>query len=112
MAGKRILEAKEIRSNEELSAAKKIGLTLVDFGAPWCAPCRLQDPIIRKLAHRFAGKACIATVNIDQIREMAWNLGIQSIPTLIFYKNGQEVQRLVGLQSEGTLSEALLKLLK
>jgi thioredoxin 1 len=106
------LEVKEIRCGEELEAAKEMGLTLVDFSAPWCAPCRLQEPIIRKLADQFDGRASIATVNIDGTREMASKLGIQSIPTLILFRNGKEVQRFVGLQSEGTLSEALIKLLK
>ena len=106
------MEVKEIRSGEELEKAKTNGLALVDFSAPWCAPCRLQEPIIRKLANRFAGRASIAAVNIDGTREIASNLGIQSIPTLILFRNGKEVQRFVGLQSEVTLSEALRKLLK
>ena len=88
------------------------GLTLVDFSAPWCAPCRLQEPIIRRLAAQFEGKAFIAAVNIDESRDVASNLGIQSIPTLILFRNGKEVQRFVGLQSEATLSEALEKLLR
>ena len=106
------MDVKEIRSGEELEATKEKGLTLVDFSAPWCAPCRMQAPIIRKLADQFAGRASIAAVNIDGTREMASNLGIRSIPTLILFRNGKEVQRFVGLQSEGTLSEALIKLLK
>jgi len=105
------LEIREIKTGDELEAAKKNGLTLVDFSAPWCAPCRLQEPIIRQLADQFTGKAVIAEVNIDASREMAANLGIRSIPTLILFINGKEVQRFVGLQSEATLSEALEKLL-
>ena len=105
------MEIREIRTSDDLEAAKKNGLTLVDFGAPWCAPCRLQEPIIRQLADQFTGKAVIAEVNIDASREMAVNLGIRSIPTLILFINGKEVQRFVGLHSEATLSEALEKLL-
>lgn len=103
---------KEIKSAEKLEKAKMNGLTLVDFSAPWCAPCRLQEPIIRRLAAQFEGKAFIAAVNIDESRDVASNLGIQSIPTLILFRNGKEVQRFVGLQSEATLSEALEKLLR
>ncbi|MBN2062076.1 MAG: thioredoxin fold domain-containing protein [Deltaproteobacteria bacterium] len=88
------------------------GLVLVDFGAPWCAPCSLQEPIIRQLAIQFKGKALVGAVNIDESYDMALNLGIQSIPTLILYKNGKEIKRFVGLQSEITLSEALEKLLR
>ena len=105
------MEIREIRTQDELEAAKKDGLTLVDFSAPWCAPCRLQEPIIRQLADQFTGKAVIAEVNIDASREIAANLGIRSIPTLILFINGKEVQRFVGLQSEATLSEAMEKLL-
>ena len=105
------MEVKKIRSGEDLEKLKKRGLALVDFSAPWCAPCRLQEPIIRQLADQFTGKAVIAEVNIDASREMAASLGIRSIPTLILFINGKEVQRFVGLQSEATLSEALEKLL-
>ena len=106
------MEIKEIKSGEELEKAKKNGLTLVDFNAPWCAPCRLQEPIIQQLADDFKGRASIAAVNIDESLDVAKNLGIQSIPTLILFMNGNEVQRFVGLQSEATLSEAMEKLLK
>ena len=105
------MEIREIRTQDELEAAKKDGLTLVDFSAPWCAPCRLQEPIIRQLADQFTGKAVIAEVNIDASREMAASLGIRSIPTLILFINGKEAQRFIGLQSEATLSEVLEKLL-
>ena len=105
------MEIREIRTGDELEAAKKKGLILLDFSAPWCAPCRLQEPIIRQLADQFTGKAVIAEVNIDASREIAANLGIRSIPTLILFINGKEVQRFVGLQSEATLSEAMEKLL-
>lgn len=106
------LDVEEIRSPEELEKAKTKGLTLVDFGTPWCAPCRLQEPILRQLAARFQGKALVAAVNIDENRDLASNLGIQSIPTLILFGNGKEIQRFVGLQSEPTLSDAVRKLLK
>ena len=106
------MEVKEIKSGVELERAKMSGLALVDFGASWCAPCSLQEPIIRQLAAQFKGKVLIGAVNIDKSRDVALNLGIQSIPTLIIFRNGREMQRFVGLQSEVTLSEALEKLLK
>ena len=110
--GENALEVKEIKSGVELEKAKMSGLTLVDFGAPWCAPCCLQEPIIRQLAAQFKGKAYIAAVNVDESSDVASNLGIRSIPTLILFRNGKEIQRFVGLQSEATLSEALKKLIK
>jgi thioredoxin 1 len=106
------LEVKKIRSGEELDKEIKNGITLIDFGAPWCAPCSLQEPIIDRLAGQFKGKAFIASMNIDDNRDMVMDLGIQSIPTLIIFKNGKEIQRFVGLQSEAALSEALRKVLE
>jgi len=90
---------------------KTKGLTLVDFGAPWCTPCRLQEPILRRLAAQFEGTVLVVTVNVDEFREISSKLVIQSIPTLILFRNGKEIQRFVGLQSEFTLSDALKGLL-
>jgi thioredoxin 1 len=106
------LRAKEIKSGDQLDREIEHGTTLIDFGAPWCAPCRLQEPIIRRLVTKFEGKALIATMNIDENADVALKLGIQSVPTLIIFKNGKEIQRLIGLQSEAALSEALSKLLE
>lgn len=83
------------------------GVTLVDFNAPWCAPCRSQEPIIEDLADRYKEKATIAAINIDNCPELASRLGIQSIPTLIVFKDQNEVQRFIGLQSDATLAAAL-----
>lgn len=101
----------EIISADDFEIAIKNGVTLVDFNAPWCAPCRAQEPILAKLATQFEGKAQIAAMNIDNNREAAGELGIQSIPTLIIFKNGKEIQRFVGLQSENTLADVIESLL-
>ena len=101
----------EITSVEEFEKAIKQGVTLVDFNAPWCAPCRTQEPIIARLSNQFEGKALIAAMNIDGHQELAEKLGIQSIPTLILYKNNKETQRFVGLQQESILIEAIEKVL-
>ena len=103
---------KELISGEPLEKATMGGVALVDFSAPWCAPCRLQEPILHRLAVQFEGRAVIAKMNIDENRDAAFTLGIQGIPTLIIFKFGKEIQRFVGLQSEATLSEALKKSLK
>lgn len=89
--------------------AKEVGegVSLVDFGATWCPPCRMQEPIIEKLVGRFAGRAKVGTLNVDDGRETAARFGVQSVPTLIVFKSGDEVQRLVGLQTEVKLAEAL-----
>ncbi len=74
---------------------------VVDFWAPWCGPCRAITPILDKLAGEFDGKLTIAKVNTDEEIRWAGQLGIQGIPTLIIFKGGKEVNRLVGMRSEG-----------
>jgi thioredoxin 1 len=88
------------------------GVTLIDFNAPWCAPCRAQEPVILALDRRYGNKATIAKLNIDENHEMAMTLGIQSIPTTILYKEGCEVSRFIGLQSTETLARAIGDALK
>ncbi|MBN2124595.1 MAG: thioredoxin family protein [Deltaproteobacteria bacterium] len=105
------MEVKKITSINELDKAVGNHITLMDFGAPWCAPCRLQEPIIHRLAARFQGRVLIAATNVDESIDLASNLGIRNIPTLIIFKNGKELQRFVGLQSEAMLFGVLKGLL-
>ncbi len=88
------------------------GVTLVDFSAQWCAPCRAQQPIIEKLSKKFKGRTASVVIDVDEHRRIAMQLKIASIPTLIIFKNGKEVRRFVGLQGEKTLSEAIEKTLQ
>lgn len=69
---------------------------LVDFWASWCGPCRVVGPILEEIASEKDGKLKIAKVNIDENNQMAAQLGISSIPTMILYKNGQPVEKIVG----------------
>lgn len=101
-----------ISTQEEFETTIGSGVTLLDFNAPWCGPCRAQEPILEKLATHYEGKASIAAMNVDSNRNIAGKLGIQSIPTLIIYKNGKELQRFIGLQSEDVLIEAIDRVLK
>ncbi len=105
------VEVKELRSVEEFEKATNKGVTLVDFNAPWCAPCRTQEPIIRQLASQFEGRASVAAMNLDENQSLAIRLGIQSIPTLVLFKEGKEARRFVGLQPQDALSEALESIL-
>ncbi|MCF8082707.1 MAG: thioredoxin fold domain-containing protein [Deltaproteobacteria bacterium] len=106
------MEVREIHTIEGFEKAIEEGVTLMDFNAPWCAPCRSQEPILEELAQKFQGKASVAAMNLDENRDIAVRLGILSIPTLIIFKNRKEIQRFVGLQPEATLSEALNNLVK
>jgi thioredoxin 1 len=87
------------------------GVVLVDFNAPWCAPCRFQEPIVKDLARQFEGQALVSAFNVEENRDTAIRPGIHSIPTLILFKNGLEIQRFIGLQPAGTLSHAIDKAL-
>jgi len=101
------MHTKQLKSSQEFEATIKEGVALVDFNAPWCGPCRAQEPIVHQLSTQFSGRAVVAEMNIDDHQQTALKLGIQSIPTLALFKNGQEVQRFVGLQPAKTLADAL-----
>ena len=85
----------------------KSGVTLVDFSAEWCPPCKMMKPIINKLDEEFAGKAKITEVDVDASPELADQFGVQSIPTLIVFKDGKEVGKTIGLTSKYDLIEKL-----
>jgi thioredoxin 1 len=105
------MEAKKIINEEEFNNTIENGVSLIDFNAPWCAPCRAQGPIVQQLSEQFEERAVIAEMNIDENQQTAMELRIQSIPTLAIFKNGKEVQRFIGLQSQDTLSAAIEKML-
>jgi thioredoxin 1 len=81
---------------------------LVDFWATWCGPCRMQAPILDQVAEE-AKTTLIAKVDVDQFNDLAAQYGIASIPTLVIFKDGKEVQRFVGVQNKATLLAALTK---
>ncbi len=82
------------------------GVALLDVWAPWCMPCRMVGPIVEELADDYAGKAKICKLNADENRKPA-ELRVSGIPTMIIFKDGQEVDRLVGASPKQTLVEKL-----
>ena len=80
---------------------------LVDFWAEWCGPCRLIGPVVEELATEYDGKAVIAKVNVDVEGDIAGDYGIMSIPTLLFFKNGQLVDKHVGVAAKSELKKKL-----
>ncbi|SFV75348.1 Thioredoxin [hydrothermal vent metagenome] len=87
------------------------GVSVVDFWAPWCGPCRMIAPVIEELAEDFAGKANICKVNTDEEQDIAVKYGIRSIPTIMFFKNGEVVDQIIGAQSKEAFTEKINALL-
>jgi len=84
---------------------------VVDFWAPWCGPCRMLAPVVEELAQDYLGRVSVAKVNTDENPRTPGRLGIRSIPTLVFYVGGKEVDRVVGVQPKVELQRRLDALL-
>ena len=82
---------------------------LVDFWAPWCGPCQLAGPIIDELAEEYKGKIKIGKLNVDESQEQAMKFGVMSIPTVILFKDGKEVERKIGFGGKEGYEELLKK---
>jgi thioredoxin 1 len=98
-------------TNENFDATVASGVTMVDFWAPWCGPCRMIAPVIEELAADFEGKATIAKVNTDEQQDLAIKFGIRSIPSILFFKDGEVVDQMVGAASKEAFAEKLNALL-
>jgi thioredoxin 1 len=79
------------------------GISLVDFWASWCMPCKMMVPILNELAEEVDGKVTICKVNIDQYQSIAQKHGVRSIPTMIIFRNGKEIDRIVGVKQKDFL---------
>lgn len=80
---------------------------LVDFWAPWCGPCKMQNPILDELEKELGDTADIAKLNVDENPQTAQKFGVMSIPTLMVFKDGKHIKQYTGLQSKETLKEVL-----
>lgn len=95
--------------NDELNNTDK--LVLVDFFATWCGPCQMLAPVISEIAEEYSDIVKICKIDVDQNRELAIKYDIESIPTLVFFKNGSKIKSMVGFYSKAELVD-IIKMLK
>ena len=104
-----VIDVKKSNFQEEVISADK--LVLVDLYATWCAPCKVLAPVLEELADKYADKIKVVKVNVDEEESIAVKFGIASIPTVIFFKNGQTAASLVGLRTSSEIEKMIEKLL-
>ena len=83
------------------------GLLMVDFWADWCGPCKMLAPLVENLNKEYEGRVTVGKVNVDDEQELAIRYGVMSIPTVIFFKDGQEIDRKVGVMPGAVFTQAL-----
>ncbi len=98
-------------SSWEKEVLNSKGVVMVDFWAPWCGPCRIIAPTIEELAKEYADKVKVGKLNTDENPEIATRYGIMGIPTIMFFKDGQRVDQIVGVVPKSTLKSKLDNLL-
>lgn len=104
-----VIDVKKSNFQEEVISADK--LVLVDLYATWCTPCKALAPVLEELADKYADKIKVVKVNVDEEESIAAKFGIASIPTVIFFKNGQTAASFVGLRSASEIEKMIEKFL-
>ncbi|GAB3970153.1 thioredoxin [Spirosoma terrae] len=103
-AGSHAVEATDANFNELINSDKPV---LVDFWAEWCGPCKMIGPVVEQLAGDYEGKAIVAKMDVDQNAQIPAKFGIRSIPTLMVFKNGQLVDKVIGAVPRNVLEQKL-----
>ena len=100
---------KHLKSADFTAEMEAASLAMVDFWADWCGPCKMLSPAVERLAEKYGDQVLVGKVNVDQEPELARRFGVMSIPTVVVLKNGQEVDRLVGVRPAPAFKAALDK---
>ncbi len=102
------MAVKHIRGSEIASVTSPEGkLALVDFSAVWCAPCKMLDPVLKKVSDELGDKVDFFHVDVDESPEASSRFGIRGVPTMVIFHNGQEIDRLVGFRDKNSLKKHL-----
>lgn len=101
MASDKVLHVTDQDFDERV--IKGTGLILVDFWAEWCGPCRMVAPILEELAVEYEGQITVTKLNVDENRETAARFGIRSIPTILLFKDGSQVEQIIGALPKSTI---------
>ena len=94
-------------TSENFDSTVENGVSLVDFWAPWCGPCRMLSPVIDELVNDFKDKANICKVNTDEEQNLAVKYGVRSVPTILIIKDGEIVDQVIGAQSKQALADKI-----
>lgn len=105
------LVAQATATNWETEVGQVDGLVMVDFWAVWCGPCQMVAPIVEELAKEYEGKLKVMKLNTDEVPEIAGKFQIMSIPTILFFKNGQPVEKIVGARPKPQFKQVIDSLL-
>ena len=99
-------------TDETFQKTIETGITLVDFWAPWCGPCRAQNPVITKIANEVGDAAKICKINVDEHKKAAIQMKIKNIPNIIIFKDGEAVKQIIGAKPKHLIMRALEPLIK
>jgi len=96
-------------SDQNFEHQIKSGIMLVDFWATWCMPCKMMAPVLNNLSEELTGNASVGKLDVDQNRAASAKYGVRSIPTLVLFKNGKEINRFVGVKTKDFLLKEIQK---
>lgn len=102
----------KVITEKEFASATKEGLVLIDFFASWCAPCRMMSMILEEIAEELKGKVEIYKIDVDNDEKLARKFGVMSIPTMILFENGKEVEKHIGLWQKEDCIDTINSFLK